>query len=137
MRSELYAGSSLIIDVVDGEAVLDQPLPEGDVAYLVEPESWPEDATVSKGLAGAPGFGFARVMVGADGDRMVPHYRAVDVASDNRLLPQQSWTSTHVFESACSDPQVRAVLIHRAYPYGESQTRGWTLVDSVMTEGRR
>jgi hypothetical protein len=137
MRSEMHAGASVIVDVVDGEVILDEPLPDGDVAYLVEPDAWPEDAAVSRGLAGAPGFGFARVMVGEDGSRMVPHYRAVDVASDNRLLPQESWTSTHVFETPCPDPQVRAVLIHRAYPYGEARTRGWTLVDSVMTEGSR
>jgi len=137
MRRELLAGASVILDVVDGEAILDQPLPDGDVAYRVEADAWPEDDGVSRGLAGAPGFGFARVMVGADGARMVPHYRAVDVASDNRLLPQESWTSSHLFEAPCPDPEVRAVLIHRAYPYGEARTRGWTLVDSVMTEGTR
>ena len=65
---------------------------------------------------------------------MVPHHLAVDVASDNRLLPQKSWLSVHQFASTCDDPVVRAVLIHRAYPFALSAERGWELTESVMTE---
>ncbi len=84
-------------------------------------------------LAGASGFGFARVTVDADGQRMVPHHLAVDIASDNRLLATQSWTSTHLFDvSGCEQPQAEATLIHRAYPVELAAEQGWEIRDTVM-----
>ena len=88
-------------------------------------------------MAGAPGFGFARVLTSADGKRMVPHYLAVDVVTDNRLLPQQEWTSEHRFEGTCAEPLVVARLLYRAYPWKEAARRGWVLEDQLMTEVRR
>ena len=76
-------------------------------------------------MAGAPGFGFARVLVDGAGERMVPHFAAVDLASDNRLLPGKPWTSRHNFRSECDEPQVRAVLSLRAYPLKLALERGW------------
>lgn len=128
MPVERYAGTSSVTAVhADGTVDFDQPLPAGDRAYLVK----------GAALAGAPGFAFARVLSGASGERMVPHYLAVDVASDNRLLPQQRWTSTHEFAVSCADPTVRAVLRHRQVPFGVAMTRGWDLGDRVMTEVSR
>ena len=106
----------------DGALTLSAPLPDGDRVYRVRT---PQE------LAGAPGFGFARVLTGVDGARMVPHFEAVDVASDNRILPQESWTSTHVFAAPCETPRVSARLIHRPLPLALARQRGWTENDSV------
>jgi hypothetical protein len=119
---ESYVGAATVT-AVDGDRVtLDSALPLGDVAYRVRDAAY----------AGAPGFAFARVLVGADGARMVPHFLAVDVASDNRLLPTAAWTSTHEFASACAAPTVRATLLHRDYPYALATARGWAITDQVM-----
>lgn len=119
-----WAGEATIT-AVDGDVVtLDRPLPEGDVAWRVSADTW----------AGAPGFGFARVLVGPDGARMVPHFLAVDVASDNRLLPGAAWTSTHRFAATCDTPTVHATLVHRNYPYSLAKERGWAVTDQVMAE---
>lgn len=105
------------------------PLPEGHVAYLVSEDT--PDA-----LAGASGFAFARVMAGADGDLMVPHFAATDVVSDNRLAPQQAWTSTHTFPGGCPDLVVRATLLHRAHPWALARARGWAPSDQIMATAR-
>jgi hypothetical protein len=62
---------------------------------------------------------------------MVPHFRAVDVASDNRLLPLGQWVTTHSFASPCSDPQVEAVLVHRPYPLSATRQYGWAFTEKV------
>jgi hypothetical protein len=134
MPVQTYAGRSEILSM-DGDTVeLDAPLPEGAWAYRVDPFTSPEEGMSATPRAGSPGFAFARVLSGVGGTRMVPHHLAVDVHSDNRLLPQSSWTSTHQFASPCEEPIVRAVLIHRAFPFGVSQERGWELKESVMVE---
>lgn len=116
------------ITAVEGDAVtLSRALPEGDVAFL-------GDATW---LAGAPGFAYARVLVDAAGREMVPHFRATDVRSDNRLLPHQRFTSTHRFRTVCPDPEVTARAIHRPFPMWLAAERGWPVRDILMTEVRR
>jgi hypothetical protein len=128
MAVEVYVGESTVIAVeADGSVTLDNPLPTGDVAYRVRGQA----------LAGAPGFGFARVLTGKDGTEMVPHFLAVDVRSDNRLRPQQSMTTTHRFETSCPDPTVDARLLHRAYPYRLAKERNWPLEDTLMTRVQR
>ena len=125
------------ITAVNGDQVtLDQPLPAGDFAILGE-ASWPQEGSPSQALSSSPGFAFARVMVAPDGSRHVHHSAAVDIASDNRIMPQASWTSHHQFQSPCESPTVRAVLVHRAYPLDLARERGWTLNDSVMVEVER
>lgn len=124
---EEVVGEAVVVSVDGDVPTFDRALPDGDVAYRGRGDH----------LAGAPGFAFARVLVGADGRRMVPHFAAVDVASDNRLLPQQSYTTTHRFAATCEDPVVHAVLVHRAYPPGLVDERGWTATSSVMVEVTR
>jgi hypothetical protein len=134
LPAERLVGEATILSVDgDGAVTLDAPLPPGDRAYRVDPAGLPADGEAAGAAAGAPGFGFARVMVGADGARMVPHFLAVDVASDNRLLPQSEWTSEHTFAPGCEAPEVEAVLYHRAYPLELAAERGWTLSESRMT----
>jgi hypothetical protein len=117
----------------DGEAVFSAPLPDGDEAYLVRDE--PGRAPF---LAGSPGFAFARVLVDAQGQAQAPHFVAVDVASDNRLMPQAAWTSSHEFDAAaCPDPQVRAQLFYRPYPRWLADQKRWEVQDVLMAEVRR
>ena len=101
MPVETVVGAVTITAVgADGSVTTDAPIPDGDVAYRVE--AWSglrSEGQTATTLAGAPGFAFARVMADADGARNVPHFRAVDVVSDNRLPPQASWTSQHRFAS--------------------------------------
>lgn len=137
MPEEVVLGGAEIV-AVDGDSVtLSAPLPDGDVAYRIDAADIPADGDAATPLAGLPGFGFARVLVGADGARMVPHFLAVDVASDNRLLPQQGWTSTHTFQATCEAPEVQATLLYRAYPLALAWERGWEMTERVMAEGHR
>lgn len=131
---EVFAGERTVTAVAGDTVTLDGPLPIGDRAYRVPPAALPVDGDPITALAGAPGFGFARVLAGATGERMVPHHAAVDVVSDNRLLPQTQWTSTHRFDgTGCAQPTTEAVLVHRAFPWAEAAEKAWTVPDSVMT----
>ena len=136
MPEEQVVGEAVVVSVDGGVVTFDRALPAGDLAYLGEPAGLPGDGEDAAARAGAPGFGFARVMVGPDGERMAPHFLAVDVASDNRLLPQTEWTSEHRFDGDCEAPEVRAILLHRAYPLALARERGWALEESVMVDVR-
>lgn len=118
-----------IIEAVDagGDVVLSAPLPDGDRVFRV-------DSPVS---AGAPGFAYARVLVDAVGRPMVPHHVAVDVQSDNRLMPMARWTSTHRFAASCAAPVVVARAIYRRYPAWLAVDRVFDVADQRMVEVRR
>jgi hypothetical protein len=120
-----------------GTVTLDGELPLGDHAFLTRGSSAPSSGDPIAHLAGAPGFGFARVMVGEDGARMVPHFAAVDIASDNRLMPQTSFTSTHLFESPCESPVVEANLLYRSYPEWLAKQRGWDMSERVIAKAEK
>ena len=124
------------IIAVEGDSVtLEEPLVAGDIVYRGRPDPFSaQDPLLAEPLAGAPGFGFARVLADEQGARMVPHHAAVDVVSDNRLLPQEEWASTHVFESACPDPVVEARLLHRAFPVELAAERSWDGTQQLMAE---
>ncbi len=127
-----HVGEATVLSVTDGIVSLSEPLPEGDMAFLGRdrgPEASP--------LAGAPGFAFARVLTDGSGALMVPSHKATDIRTDNRLLPQQSWSGTHSFESACEAPEVTARLLYRAYPWDLAAERGWHNPDRVMAEVTR
>lgn len=125
---EVFAGEVEVIAVDRGAVTFDAPLPAGQVAYLVRgPDDW----------AGRPGFGFARVTAAEDGRRMVAHFVATDVVSDNRLMPLSSYTTTHRFTAGCADPEVVARLVYRRFPVREARLRGWSVPSPVMVEARR
>lgn len=124
-------GVATIVAVSGDTVTLDQALPPGDVAYRIAGD-WPVHDAGADSLAGLPGFGWARVLVDADGVRMAPHHRAIDVASDNRIGPAQHAVTEHTFETTCDDPLVEAVLIHRAYAPDAAAELGVSLTDSVM-----
>lgn len=131
---EQVVGQATVI-AVDGDRVtLDAPLPEGDVAWRGEAGGLPESGDPVIALAGAPGFAFSRVMADEAGSRGAPSFIATDVLSDNRILPQQSWTSEHRFAPTCADPLVRARLYYRSYPLDLARERGWDARDVLMVE---
>jgi hypothetical protein len=131
-------GQSTVIAVIGDQVEFDVPLPVGDIALRGRPDWFSAaDPLSASAVAGAPGFAFARVLADDEGGIMVPHHRAVDVVSDNRILPQQQWTSTHVFAAECADPIVDAVLVHRPYPVALADERGWTNPQQVMVEVSR
>lgn len=134
-----WLGEGTVLAVDDaGTVTLASPVPAGaERAILVEFPRELTDGAASVGVAGAPGFAFARVLVGLDGTSGVPHHLAVDVVSDNRLLPQQSFTTEHRFAADCAAPTVSAVLVHRAFPADTARRYGWTQVDSLMDEAQR
>jgi len=80
---------------------------------------------------------FARVLSGVDGAPMPPHHLAVDVQMDNRLKPQQSFTSNHQFAVDCPDPVVTARLWYRSFPIAQLKRYGWDAPDRLMVEARR
>ncbi len=132
MPIEHVVGSVTVVSVSsEGLVTFDQALPEGDKAYLLR--SLPTDeGAVPMTLAGHSGFAFARVLTAPSGLRMVPHFVANDVASDNRIGPQKNWTSNHVFQATCDEPTISATLINRAYPYWLAQERGWDMRDAII-----
>lgn len=134
---EGFVGERTIVSVADDLVTLDAPLPPGDVAYRVDGQGLPEDGEASRAWAGAPGFAFARVLADASGARQVPHHRAVDIAIDNRIPPQESVTTLHTFQTSCTEPAVTARLMHRPYPLGEARLRRWDARDQLMAEGNR
>jgi Cytochrome c554 and c-prime len=113
-------------------AVVVQP---GDLVYLGDPLlAAPADGDASRALAGAAGYTFARVLVDPAGSRGVPHYRAVDIVSDNRIAPEAQVTTTHSFAvpMGCADATVTATLLYRPIPVGLGRERGWSPVDYVV-----
>jgi hypothetical protein len=129
LAEEVVVGESTVLGVDEGIVSLSAPLPEGDVAYLGHPAGQIQPGAV----AGSPGFAFARVLVGAGGEEQVPHFMAVDVSIDNRILPGESWTSNHRF-AACAVPEVRARLWYRRLPYRLIAERRWDVQDQLMAE---
>ena len=128
---EHVVGHAVITAVNRDRVSFDRPLPLGDVAYRISVDA------LERVQAGQAGFAFARVLADAAGNHMVPHHRAIDVVSDNRLMPQQKWTSQHSFESNCDTPTVRARLLYRAFPLELAKERRWNRPDALMTEAER
>jgi hypothetical protein len=111
-------------------------LGEGDRVYLGD--AWSsdeaEDGQSSIHLAGHPGYSFSRVLLDSDDNRHVPHYRAVDMASDNRIPPGSNALTTHAFSvpSTCTEGEVRATVLYRPIPLHLATERGWTADDYII-----
>jgi hypothetical protein len=111
------------------------PLQPGDIVFLGdEAAGAPADGQIARALAGAAGYAFARVLVGPGGEREVPHYKAVDIASDNRIAPQAEATSEHrfVIPPGCSSAKVSAAVLYRPVPVRLARERGWDARDYVI-----
>lgn len=132
MAREIYVGQVEITAVADdGTVTLSAPLPAGDRVVWAPQTLRPG---LAPALAGSPGWGFARVLVDAQGRRSALTFAAVDVASDNRLMPQSEHTSTHLFAAGCAEPTVQARLLYRNYSWWLARERGWTIDERVMAE---
>lgn len=130
-------GEATVVGAAGGVLTLDASLTlqAGDVVWLGDPASGPtSDGDVSRALAGAPGYAFARVHTDSAGARQVPHYRAVDIASDNRIPPGVAVQTAHRFaiDPSCSDVTVRAEVLYRPHPLGLADERGWDAKDYVI-----
>jgi len=130
--------SEASIVAVDGDILTlstAMSLQEGDLVYLGE--AWGTEVTDGQDalhLAGMPGYTFAKVLVDSSGSRQVPHYRAIDIESDNRVSPGTNALTTHRFlvPEGCSEADVSATLLYRPVPLTMSQARGWTSQDWVI-----
>jgi hypothetical protein len=115
--------ASIVGDTVELDA--DPPaLAPGDVVYLVgEGEH-----------AGAPGWLYAKVLVDRDGNRAVHHYRAVDVASDDRIAATASASSTHRFPAPPpgSTLEVTARVVYRRQADAVASVYGWAREDTEI-----
>jgi hypothetical protein len=135
-----FVGESTILSVdAKGTVTLDDPLLSGTHAYRISNENTlPAVDGSALEWAGAPGFAFARVTIGQGGERMVPHFMATDIVSDNRILPAQSSGTTHIFDSTgCKKPTSHAVLLYRPLPSELSNERLWSEPDQVIAEATR
>ncbi|NUP11831.1 MAG: carboxypeptidase regulatory-like domain-containing protein [Polyangiaceae bacterium] len=132
-------GEASVVAVVGSQIELSASVAvaPGDIVYLADasPTDF-VDGETSHRLAGAPGMAFARVMVDATGARGVPHYRAVDIASDNRIAPQRELVTAHRFAvpPGCTDVTARAIVLYRPLPTDLAKERGWDARDHVVTE---
>ena len=133
------AGEAPVMSVAGGVLTLATALTlqAGDVVYLGEAEIWPPvDGAVAPALAGASGYSFARTLVDPLGLRGVPHYRAIDMVSDNRISPQSKAVTKHAFAipagCASATATVTAVVVYRPIPLGLGRQRGWDARDYVI-----
>jgi hypothetical protein len=130
-------GEASVLSVAGGDLTLSASLvvQAGDVVFLGDALTGAiTDGDDARALAGRPGYAFARVTVDPSGARGVPHYRAVDLASDNRLMPNTTSMTSYTFSTPanCAAGQVTATLVYRPTPVTLARQRGWSAKDYVI-----
>ena len=138
---EIYApvGEATVQSVAGSEITLSRALDvqEGDRVYLGEamPEDF-QDGDDALHLAGKPGYAFSKVLVDSAGNRHVPHYKAVDMASDNRIPPGKNAVTQHTFTrpSSCGPGTVAVKVYYRPVPLSLAKLRGWDAADYLISE---
>jgi hypothetical protein len=125
-----------VVVAVAGEVVsltMALPLVAGDVVFVGESPSL-VDGGPARAYAGHAGSTFGRVLLDAQGRRQVPHHRAIDIASDNRIPPGGSTTTSHGFAlpADCSFATIRARLLYRPLPLAEARLRAWAATDHLV-----
>lgn len=138
---EIFApvGESVVTAASAGSLTLAAAIPllPGDVVYLGQPlPAPPVDGEGALPLAGAAGYTFAKTLVDPAGERSVHHYRAVDIASDNRIPPLAMAKTKHTFRlpAGCSTGKVTAVVLYRPVPVDMARLRGWDARDWVVAQ---
>lgn len=132
-------GEAHVLSIAGGALALDASIPvlPGDQVYLgaALPSAF-ADADPARALAGVPGNVFSRVMVDPTGARNVPHHRAVDIASDDRLMPGVPAVSHHTFAIApgCTSVTVTETALYRPLPVDWARERAWDARDYVVFE---
>ena len=104
-------------------------LQAGDIAYVI--------GTAHQ--AGAPGWLYSKVLVGSDARRGVSHYRAVHIASDNRIASGGKGVSVHEFPqpAAMKSIKVTAKLISRRYAAPVADLYGWDVKDEELASAEK
>jgi hypothetical protein len=130
------AGSALVVSATATELTLDRPVtfPAGTKLYLgdLAASGAPDDELAPAALAGAPGWAFTKTMRDRDGNLDVPFFRAVDLASDNRIPAGATVTTSHQFATfSGQDVEVTVTLLYRRHPWATARERGWDAVDVV------
>lgn len=118
-------------------ALYPNALQPGDRVSL-SPE-WDPESTEVQPLAGLPGQHFSKVLTDSAGEPMVPHYKAVDIQSDNRIAPGSFQVSQHRFElpQGCTAPELQATLLYRPHPWELANTYGWQAQDHTVIESTK
>jgi hypothetical protein len=130
-------GEATVMSVTGAVLSLSAPLPvqSGDVVYLGDAlQGQVADGDGSRALAGRMGYTFARVLVDVAGARDVPHYRAVDTVSDNRIADMATATTSHALSipMGCAAATITATLLYRPVPVTMAGQRGWKAQDYVV-----
>lgn len=134
-------GEARVITVAAGIITLDRTidLQPGDAIYLGDDVDLQSpmpigDGDASRALAGMPGMYFGKVLLDPDGRRGVPHHRAVDIASDDRIRPLASATTSHrfVIPAGCTSGTIRAIVVYRPLPVSLARERGWDARDAII-----
>ena len=114
--------TAIAADTIDlAEPVED--LQPGDLVYLCDLTD----------LAGAPGWLYGKTFLDAAGTRGVPHYRAIDLAVDNRIAAGDASTTTHHFPvPEAGDLTVTATLMYRRLRASVAAQYGWELEDEEL-----
>lgn len=123
-REEFLGEVSLLVS--SGTLTLAEAPPDtkdGDRIYIVKAGS---------DLAGSPGWLYAKTLTDSEGQRAVPHYRAVDVASDNRIAPGSTGYSEHRFARHDGMLTFEVSLMRREQPAAISDQYGWASTDTVI-----
>ncbi|MBI4952440.1 MAG: carboxypeptidase regulatory-like domain-containing protein [Myxococcales bacterium] len=111
-------------------------LQPGDLVYLGEAAAVPVDGADAPALAGVPGYTFSKVLGDTAGARNVPHYRASDIVSDNRIPAAATAHTTHGFAvpPGCTgvSATVTATVLYRPVPVGIGRGRGVPARDYVI-----
>ena len=122
-----------VVSVAGDVLTLAAPAPAlqaGDIVYAVGSEAH---------RAGASGWIYSKALTDASGRRGVAHYRAVHVASDNRIAPGQSGSSAHLFPLPTSGQSitVTATLIRRRYAAPVADLHGWDVGDELVATAQQ
>ncbi len=128
-------GEAAIV-AVDGDTLaLDRALSlvAGDSVVLGDALGDDPEGAAASALAGLPGRDFQRVLRDGAGRTLVPHHRANDIVSDDRIPPSGEVTSSHAFAvpSGCDEVTIRATLLYRRAPFALARERGWELREHV------
>jgi hypothetical protein len=137
MRVYTLVGQTVVTEVEGGLAMNEAlELQVGDKLFLVSTAATLEDGMSSQGLVGRAGQSFAKVLVDADGNLQVPHYKATDILRDNRIPPGSNLVLPHTYQldEGCTTGNVTATMLYRPHPMNLSQQYGWDAQDFVIAQ---
>ncbi|MCP4805721.1 MAG: hypothetical protein GY913_35895 [Proteobacteria bacterium] len=122
VRDEAFLAEVAVTAHPDGVQLASVPdLLAGDVVLLVGPDHH----------AGAPGWLFSKILVDSSGARGVAHYRAVDIASDNRLPAFSTVDSAMALPDGVAT--LTATLLRRSHAAPIADVYGWDYGDRVAS----